>query len=115
MLNRRQFFSAAAAGAAFLARGQKAFAAKYDLIIRGGRVVDPSVRLDAVRDVAISGGRIAAIETAIAAHNAVITRKWTFSFKGDQLLCVICVGFTAYFKYFTLLGFRFYLFAFAGR
>jgi len=66
MLNRRQFFSAAAAGAAFLARGQKAFAAKYDLIIRGGRVVDPSVRLDAVRDVAISGGRIAAIETAIA-------------------------------------------------
>jgi dihydroorotase len=66
MLNRRQFFSAAAAGAAFLARGQKAFAAKYDLIIRGGRVVDPSVRLDAVRDVAISGGRIAAVEGAIA-------------------------------------------------
>jgi dihydroorotase len=66
MLNRRQFFSAAAAGAAFLARGQKASAAKYDLIIRGGRVVDPSVRLDAVRDVAISGGRIAAVEGAIA-------------------------------------------------
>jgi dihydroorotase len=65
MLNRRQFFSAAAAGAAMLARGTKAFAAKYDLIIKGGRVIDPSVRLDAVRDVAVSGGRIAAVETAI--------------------------------------------------
>jgi len=67
MLNRRQFFPAAAAGAAMLARGAKAFAAeKYDLIIKGGRVVDPSVRLDAVRDVAISGGRIAAVEPSIA-------------------------------------------------
>jgi dihydroorotase len=67
MLNRRQFFSAAAAGAAILARGTKAFAAaKYDLIIKGGRVIDPSVRLNAIRDVAISGGRIAAVETAIA-------------------------------------------------
>jgi dihydroorotase len=65
MLNRRQFFSAAAAGAAMLARGPKAFAAKYDLIIKGGRVIDPSARLDAVRDVAISGGRIAAVEAAI--------------------------------------------------
>src|SRR5580692_8492823 len=65
MLNRRQFFSAAAAGAAMLARGTKAFAAKYDLIIKGGRVIDPSVRLDAVRDVAVSGGRISAVETAI--------------------------------------------------
>jgi len=67
MLNRRQFFSAATAGAAMLARGPKAFAAaKHDLIIKGGRVIDPSVRLDAVRDVAISGGRIAAFEPSIA-------------------------------------------------
>ena len=66
MLNRRRFFSAAVAAVATLARIPKAFAAKYDLIIRGGRVIDPSVRLDAIRDVAISGGRIAAVETAIA-------------------------------------------------
>jgi dihydroorotase len=66
MLNRRQFISAAAAGAALLARGTKAFAAKYDLIVKGGRVIDPSVRLDAIRDVAISGGRIAAVEASIA-------------------------------------------------
>ncbi len=66
MMNRRQFFSAAAAGAAMLARVPKALAAKYDLIIKGGRVIDPSVRLDAIRDVAISGGRIAAVEPSIA-------------------------------------------------
>jgi len=54
MLNRRQFLSAAVAGAgaAMFARGPRAFAASYDLIIKGGRVIDPSVRLDAIRDVA---------------------------------------------------------------
>ena len=67
MLNRRQFLSsAAAAGAAMLARVPRAVAARYDLIIKGGRMIDPSVRLDAIRDVAISGGRIAAIEATIA-------------------------------------------------
>src|ERR1700680_617334 len=71
MLNRRQFLSAAAgASAAIFARGMRAFAASYDLIIRGGRVIDPSVRLDAIRDVAISGGRIAAVEASIAADAA---------------------------------------------
>src|SRR6266581_261049 len=67
MLNRRQFLSAAVAtGAAMLARVPRAFAARYDLIIKGGRVIDPSVRLDAIRDVAISGGRIVAIEATVA-------------------------------------------------
>jgi dihydroorotase len=68
MLNRRRFFSlaAAGAGAAMLSRARSVFAASYDLIIRGGRVIDPSVRLDAIRDVAISGGRIAAIEASIS-------------------------------------------------
>jgi dihydroorotase len=68
MVNRRRFLSvaAASAGAAMFARVPKAFAAGYDLIIKGGRVVDPSVRLDAIRDVAISGGRIAAVEPDIA-------------------------------------------------
>ena len=68
MVNRRRFLSvaAASAGAAMFARVPRAFAASYDLIIKGGRVIDPSVRLDAIRDVAISGGRIAAIEANIA-------------------------------------------------
>jgi dihydroorotase len=72
MLNRRRFFSvaAASAGAAMFARCPRVFAASYDLIIKGGRVIDPSVRLDAIRDVAISGGRIAAIEASIAGDAA---------------------------------------------
>ena len=72
MLNRRRFLSvaAASAGAAIFARLPTAFAAGYDLIIKGGRVIDPSVRLDAIRDVAISGGRIAAVEASIAGDAA---------------------------------------------
>ena len=70
MLNRRQFVASAAASVATFGRARRSVAAqapRYDLIIRGGRVIDPSVRLDAIRDVAISGGRIAAVEPTIAA------------------------------------------------
>src|ERR1700674_4154947 len=71
MLNRRRFLSvAASAGAALFARGRRVFAASYDVIIKGGRVIDPSVRLDAIRDVAISGGRIVAVEATIAGDAA---------------------------------------------
>ena len=70
MMNRRQFLSAAAAGAAMFVRAPKAFAARYDMIIRGGRVIDPSVRLDAIRDMAISGGRIVAVESTFAGDAA---------------------------------------------
>ncbi|HEY7169774.1 MAG TPA: amidohydrolase family protein [Vicinamibacterales bacterium] len=70
MLSRREFI-AAAAGAAMAARGRTAGAAgKYDLVIRGGRVIDPSSRLDAIRDVAVSGGRIAAVSPHIAEQAA---------------------------------------------
>jgi dihydroorotase len=43
---------------------------QYDLLIRGGRVVDPSQELDAVRDVAIAGGRIAKVEAGIPSSQA---------------------------------------------
>jgi dihydroorotase len=66
MMNRRQLICAGAAGVALIARAPKALAATYDLVIRGGRVIDPSVGLDAVSDVAIAGGKIAAVETNIA-------------------------------------------------
>jgi dihydroorotase len=71
-MNRRQFLSNALAGSAMLAGGRRVFAAAadYDAVIKGGRVIDPSVRLDGVRDVAISGGRIAAVETNITAETA---------------------------------------------
>lgn len=66
-MNRRQFFVCTAA-AASSARG---FAApKYDLIVKGGRVIDPSRKLDAVRDVAIADGRIVAVDAKIAGDAA---------------------------------------------
>jgi dihydroorotase len=70
MLNRRQLLCAGAASAALLVRAPKAFAATYDLIIKGGRVIDPSVGLDAIRDVAIAGGKITAVEANIAGDAA---------------------------------------------
>ena len=65
MMNRRQFVYAAAAGVVTFARGSELLAADYDLIVRGGRVIDPSLRFNAIRDVGIVGGRIAAIEADI--------------------------------------------------
>jgi dihydroorotase len=43
---------------------------RFDLLVRGGRVVDPSQDLDAVRDVAIAGGEIAKIGANIPASQA---------------------------------------------
>jgi len=37
----------------------------FDLVLRGGRVVDPSQNLDAVTDVAFSGGKVAAVGQAL--------------------------------------------------
>jgi dihydroorotase len=69
MMNRRQILCTAAA-AALIARVPGARAASYDLVIRGGRVIDPSVGLDGVRDVAIAAGRIAAVEAGITGEAA---------------------------------------------
>jgi N-acyl-D-aspartate/D-glutamate deacylase len=44
-----------------LATPPAAAQARYDVVIRGGRVIDPETRLDAIRDVGIRGGRIAAV------------------------------------------------------
>lgn len=38
---------------------------QYDLVLKGGHVIDPKNRIDAVRDVAVSGGRIAAVAEKI--------------------------------------------------
>ena len=67
MLNRRQLFRAAAGAAAstMVTRIPNVFAAapaKYDVIVKGGRVIDPAAKLNAIRDVAIAGGRIAAVK-----------------------------------------------------
>ena len=63
MINRRQFVGMGAA--ALLAHVSKARAAAYDLLIKGGRVIDPSLGLDGIRDVAIAGGKIVAVEADI--------------------------------------------------
>lgn len=68
VMNRRRFLRTAAAGATLVSGIPNAFAqgATYDLIIRGGRVIDPSSKLDAIRDIAIARGRIAAVDSSIA-------------------------------------------------
>src|SRR5262245_8524501 len=71
MMNRRQFLSTTVAAAATLVHAPSAFAQmSYELIIKGGRVIDPSVGIDAVRDVAISAGKIAAVAPNITAGAA---------------------------------------------
>jgi len=69
MLNRRQFLHSSI----YLSLlSQKAFAqtGRYDLIVRGGRVIDPSLRRDLVADVAVQDGRIAAVAANISSTAA---------------------------------------------
>jgi len=55
----------------FLLLSPLAFAqAQYDLLLKGGHVIDPKNHIDAVRDVAVEGGRIAAIEENLPASRA---------------------------------------------
>jgi dihydroorotase len=41
-------------------------------VIKGGRVIDPASRLDAIRDIGIARGRIAAVSTSIAVNGTTI-------------------------------------------
>jgi dihydroorotase len=74
-LTRRRFLSAAAAGAALASVGRisRLAAADHDLLIKGGRVIDPSRRFDQAADVAIKGGKVSAIQPNIAAASAAET------------------------------------------
>jgi dihydroorotase len=65
-MNRREFLYSTA----ILAGAPLPVASKYDLVIKGGRVLDASQRLDRVLDVAVRGGKIAALQTSIAASDA---------------------------------------------
>jgi dihydroorotase len=69
-ISRREFVTATVGAVALCRASPGAQAGKYDLIIRGGRVIDPSARLDAVRDVAITRARIAAVGVNINAAAA---------------------------------------------
>ena len=50
-----------------------ALAQQYSLLLKGGHVIDPKNNIDAVRDVAIQGGRIAAVAPNIAASESAKT------------------------------------------
>ena len=51
------------------------YAQPYDLVIAGGRVMDPETKLDAVRFVGIRNGRIAAISAQPIAGKQTIDAK----------------------------------------
>jgi dihydroorotase len=46
----------------------------FDLILRGGRVIDPSQKIDAVTDVAFAGGKVAAVGNDLKADPATDVR-----------------------------------------
>ena len=59
-----------AKGWSHLLAAQGPSTAPYDLLVKGGRVVDPAQELSAERDVAISGNRVARIAPSIAEKDA---------------------------------------------
>jgi dihydroorotase len=77
-ISRRDWMRAAGAAGAFAAIPAAVRAAmgpgdKFDLVIKGGEVLDPSQRLRAVRDVGIRYGVVEAVEGSIPAERAVRT------------------------------------------
>jgi dihydroorotase len=62
---------ASASAQAAAASPQASASASYDLLIAGGRVVDPSQKLSAERDVAIAKGKIARVDSNIPRNQAL--------------------------------------------
>jgi dihydroorotase len=53
-----------------LAAGHAGQPSRYDLVLRGGHVIDPRNGVSAVRDVAITAGKVAAVDAQIPADDA---------------------------------------------
>ena len=68
-MNRREFLASSLVLAAV--RVPFPTATKYDLVIKGGRVLDASQKIDRILDVAIRQGKIAALQPDIPATDAV--------------------------------------------
>lgn len=64
-LSRRQLLAGGAAVLAFSRAGRAA--GEYDLLLKGGRLIDPKNGISAIRDVAILDGKIAAVAESIDA------------------------------------------------
>jgi dihydroorotase len=74
MSSRRTFLAlAAAASITKCLRLPELRAAQYDLLITGGRVIDPAGKVDRLADVAIAGGKIAALRPGLPASSAAET------------------------------------------
>jgi dihydroorotase len=73
MQHRRRLLGAAVACAALPGSAANLFGASagYDLVIRGGRVIDPAQRIDTIADVAVVAGKIAAIAPALPEDAAI--------------------------------------------
>ncbi len=67
MLNRRQFLYSSA----LLAGLPLPAAPKYDLLVKGGRVIDPSQKLDGIVDVGVRNGRIETLKVNLSPADAV--------------------------------------------
>src|SRR6201982_3338937 len=101
-LSRREFLRNASAAAIALGTSSGALAATapfgpgdpYDLVIRGGDVLDPSQNLRAPRDIGIRNALIAAVEPEIPAAMA----KQTLEANGN-LVCPGLVDFHAHVFY----------------
>ena len=73
MLDRRQFLRRATRSvlaASLFTRPFPLLAQSWDIIVRGGRVIDPSLHLDDIADIAIAGGRIVTVANNLAAGAA---------------------------------------------
>lgn len=68
MFNRRIFLQhslQSVIAASLIGHPLKSLAQSFDMIIRGGRLIDPSLHLDRIADIGIANGRIAAVAAAI--------------------------------------------------
>ena len=54
----------------FLSRCYAQTGQRYDLLLKGGHVIDPANHIDEVRDIAVLQGKIAAVEKNIPADQA---------------------------------------------
>ena len=72
MVNRREFVYGTVASVLTFAWRPAALATDYDLIIKGGRVIDPSLHVNAIRDVGVTGGRIASVAANIDVRAAEV-------------------------------------------
>src|SRR6218665_4075264 len=59
-------------GAVLLAFGVSSFAQNYELVIKGGRVIDPKNKINEAMDIAIRDGKIEAVAKHIDAKQAQV-------------------------------------------